>query len=227
MGGWPDGDLNSKGGGQLSERWFSGPLAKAEMETNRSTKGEKEMGSRASRGTSVSWRGRRNSPSQHGREGKTLRGDSTRCLELVVGKDRVLNSALGLEGDAVFLFAINTEQLKYLRRLWGGMNEVRKMEMCVYSLRRAKELTSAMGQLAMPTLLSVESHEATVRTVTVEKKCHTHLYASLYVGKVKREECWGCLQGDTQGIIGWAEERKERGEISHSSEGAGTVMFQG
>jgi len=57
------------------------------------------MGSRASLGTSASWRGR-SSPFQHGREGKKLRDDATRCLDL--GKDRVLNSMLGLGGDAVF-----------------------------------------------------------------------------------------------------------------------------
>lgn len=38
------------------------------------------------------------------------------------------------------------------------MNEVRKMEICAYFLRRAKKLTSAVGQLAGP-MLTVESHE--------------------------------------------------------------------
>lgn len=49
------------------------------------------------------------------------------------------------------LFTMNTRQLKYLRGLWVGMNEVRKVEMRGYSLRRAKELTSARWQLAVPT----------------------------------------------------------------------------
>lgn len=57
----------------------------------------------------------------------------------------------GFGRGCCILLAINMGQWKYLRGIWAGMNEVRKMEMHGYSLRRTKELTSAVRQLAVPT----------------------------------------------------------------------------